>query len=1075
MVTALPKYAGIYSLAKNKPGVVTARIKADMLYDNLFATKTGNGWYLIVGESDWELYKDSYIQLGITLILSLLLFAIIIILYIVSQRSRRKTEEALAAKDKFLESITGEFHTPLQQILDSSARENVVNVEDYQENFARIHAAGKKVSDMLRQIISYSSLVKSENQREERKKAGKLRVGLRKSVRTGIISFMALVMVISLYTNISATISWGNSTMKEKAESYEYQLAEWINTQKSILDMFCSIISTNPDMLKDYDGTIHYLDQITKQYPEISVSYMANPELNPTVFMNNGWLPDADWKVEERPWYKDLMASEQNWIVSAPYYDEQTGGYCVTFAEKVYDAKTGEFLGNFGIDFFMEKLVNILGDSYSDTGYAFLVDLDGDIINHPFGSYQMTVDKKTNISELNYSEVTEDGTTTKLISDYDGKTRILIAAINESSRFKVYVVCNFWTIYGRVVAYATICLVAFLLCIILVYRMLTNLMQWQAQTNQRLKESAKTAIAAGKAKTQFLAQMSHEIRTPINAVLGMNEMILHESHEEEIREYAENIHDAGKNLLSIVNSILDFSRIEDGKMEILPVKYELRAMVRNLVNSVSERAKGKNLELVVEVDPTLPSELLGDDVRVTQVITNLLTNAVKYTEKGSVTFTIANGGTDQEFVFLDVAVRDTGIGIKQEDMGKLFESFERLEEKRNRNIEGTGLGMAIVTKLLVMMDSELKVESEYGKGSCFSFRLKQIIVDEKPVGENALTGHTAVLKAESKGKLYAPRAKVLVVDDNEMNRKVAKNLLKLFGVVPDLACSGKETIEILREKQYQIVFLDHMMPQMDGVETLDRLKTENLVPRGTTVIALTANAIVGAREMYLEAGFDDYLSKPIETDQLESKLRTYLPDSVQESREEEASGQAAAETEEKPSKDKETAGTDAGEDDVLEFYPKEDETADPFAGDDEILEFFPEDEEGQPSAPKKETPNASGLTLERLKELGLNTEAALRFCAGDEAFYLEMVQEYQVAAKDREDQLNTYLAEENWKDYEVQVHALKSASRTIGLDGLAEKAFALEQASENKDGDFVKEHHPELMEELHRWLERLRG
>jgi len=685
------------------------------------------------------------------------------------------------------------------------------------------------------------------------------------------------------------------------------------------------------------------------------------------------------------------------------------------------------------------------------------------------------VDKKTNISELNYSEVTEDGTTTKLISDYDGKTRILIAAINESSRFKVYVVCNFWTIYGRVVAYATICLVAFLLCIILVYRMLTNLMQWQAQTNQRLKESAKTAIAAGKAKTQFLAQMSHEIRTPINAVLGMNEMILHESHEEEIREYAENIHDAGKNLLSIVNSILDFSRIEDGKMEILPVKYELRAMVRNLVNSVSERAKGKNLELVVEVDPTLPSELLGDDVRVTQVITNLLTNAVKYTEKGSVTFTIANGGTDQEFVFLDVAVRDTGIGIKQEDMGKLFESFERLEEKRNRNIEGTGLGMAIVTKLLVMMDSELKVESEYGKGSCFSFRLKQIIVDEKPVGENALTGHTAVLKAESKGKLYAPRAKVLVVDDNEMNRKVAKNLLKLFGVVPDLACSGKETIEILREKQYQIVFLDHMMPQMDGVETLDRLKTENLVPRGTTVIALTANAIVGAREMYLEAGFDDYLSKPIETDQLESKLRTYLPDSVQESREEEASGQAAAETEEKPSKDKETAGTDAGEDDVLEFYPKEDETADPFAGDDEILEFFPEDEEGQPSAPKKETPNASGLTLERLKELGLNTEAALRFCAGDEAFYLEMVQEYQVAAKDREDQLNTYLAEENWKDYEVQVHALKSASRTIGLDGLAEKAFALEQASENKDGDFVKEHHPELMEELHRWLERLRG
>lgn len=746
-----------------------------------------------------------------------------------------------------MNGITGELREPLSQILDSSRKKNAENIEDYDEEMSRIHDAGERLSEMISQIMSYSSIVRTEKKKDSKGKSGKGK-GMNKRFRTLILAFMILVMLISLYTNLSSTYRWGNELMQSEAEKYEFQLSEWINTQKSILDMFVSVISTHPEMLDDYEGTVDYLNRITMQYPEISVTYMTNPNLEHTVYMNNGWQPEPDWHVEERQWYVDTLSSESGWSISAPYYDEQTGGYCVTISERVYDAETGEFLGIFGIDFFMDKLVEILGDSYSDRGYAFLVDTEGDIINHPYGSYQMTQDSKTNVSELPYGEIKANGTSTNVFKDYDGSLKILIAARNDVSRFTVYVVSGIWTIYGRVLATGLVCLVTFLVCIIMVYRLLSDLIRWQDETNRQMKDAADAAIAAGKAKSQFLAQMSHEIRTPINAVLGMNEMILRESSDETILDYAGNIQAAGRTLLSLINSILDFSKIEDGKMEIIPVKYDIASMIHNLVNSIAERARNKSLDFIVEVDEELPSVLFGDDVRITQVIMNLLTNAVKYTEKGKIILSIKEGGRDEDSVYLDVMVKDTGIGIKQEDMGKLFESFERLEEKRNRNIEGTGLGMSIVTKLLVMMESELQVESVYGEGSEFSFRIRQAVIDPQPIGDYAKRLEKSKGSLDNAAHLYAPGAKVLVVDDNEMNRKVAQNLMKLNGIVPDQAASGMEAIEKIRENTYDVVFLDHMMPKMDGIETLAKLKEECLVADGMTIIALTANAVVGARE-----------------------------------------------------------------------------------------------------------------------------------------------------------------------------------------------------------------------------------
>lgn len=398
--------------------------------------------------------------------------------------------------------------------------------------------------------------------------------------------------------------------------------------------------------------------------------------------------------------------------------------------------------------------------------------------------------------------------------------------------------------------------------------------------NMKLQKDAQAAETASKVKSDFLAQMSHEIRTPINAVLGMNELILRETKEKTIFEYANNIEVAGRNLLTLINGILDFSKIEDGKMEIIPVEYDLAPLIGNITHAIYERAKAKGLKLDVVVDETIPERLFGDDVRITQVITNLLTNAVKYTEKGSVKLEFRKMLIEDGMLELYVEVKDTGIGIREEDLPALFESFKRLDEKRNRNIEGTGLGMSIVTGLLGMMGSKLQVESVYGEGSTFSFVIEQKIISAKPIGVYHDTVELDMEAKQNQKMLQAENAKILVTDDNTMNIKVASGLLKKFAIKCDSAYSGEETIELVKQKTYDIIFLDHMMPKMDGIETLTILKEQQLITDQTKVIALTANAIVGAEETYLAAGFDDYLSKPIDMGKLEELLHKYLDASL---------------------------------------------------------------------------------------------------------------------------------------------------------------------------------------------------
>lgn len=381
------------------------------------------------------------------------------------------------------------------------------------------------------------------------------------------------------------------------------------------------------------------------------------------------------------------------------------------------------------------------------------------------------------------------------------------------------------------------------------------------------------AKEATRAKSSFLSNMSHEIRTPINAVLGIDEMILRESNENNIKNYARDIKNSGNVLLSLVNDILDISKIEEGRMELLSVDFSLKAMVANVKNMINTHMSNKGLNFVVNIEESLPSVFNGDDVRLTQILINLLTNAAKYTHEGSVTFSISGQRVGKDEI-LHFAVKDTGIGIKAEDIKKLNDKFVRFDEEKNRFIEGTGLGITIVNAFLSMMGSELNVESEYGKGSTFSFDVKMAIVDETPIS----MASDSYSNLRRKNEFFeAPNAKVLVVDDNSLNIKVFVGLLKRTKVQIDTAFSGREAVELGKKKKYDVVFMDHMMPEMDGIEAMKQMKgIGEALNAETPFVALTANAVAGISKMYIEAGFSDYLAKPVQPEILEDMLKLYV-------------------------------------------------------------------------------------------------------------------------------------------------------------------------------------------------------
>ncbi|MGN0413214.1 MAG: response regulator [Lachnospiraceae bacterium] len=558
----------------------------------------------------------------------------------------------------------------------------------------------------------------------------------------------------------------------------------------------------------------------------------------------------------------------------------------------------------------------------------------------------------------------------------------------------------------------------------------------KAKLTEQLQQAKVEAESANRAKTKFLAKVSHEIRTPINAILGMDEMILRENCGKNIEVYANDIKDSSMVLLNIVNEILDSSKIESGMMEIVPIEYHIGSLLNDIYNMIRVKAKEKNLKLVFEVDPSMPSGFYGDDKRIRQILVNLLTNAVKYTNQGQITLSVSCYVEGKKAV-LHFAVKDTGIGIKPEDMEKLSKEYQRLDLARNRNVEGTGLGMVIVQQFLGLMGSKLDIQSEYEKGSVFSFDLEQQIMRREPVGDFRKRLDKQSEQKKNALTFSAPLAKVLVVDDSVMNLKVFKNLLKRTNIQVFEANSGKKCLEMLEEENFDIVFLDHMMPEMDGIETRRIICERHLCDRNP-IIMLTANAIVGDRERYLEEGFDDFLAKPIMPEELDYMLFRYLPKNLIHTGESvETIIQSDALLSSVISRSGGSADDNAPK--LTERNAAETDNPSQNAADQNVA-----DQNGEKQSLTQQK-NALDMLVERLPDLQIRK--GLELCSGDTDFYLEILGDF--VKLQIKSELHQYLEENHFKNYGIRIQGFKNNAYSVGAKKIGDSAYEMEKLSKS--------------------------
>ncbi|MBQ9459315.1 MAG: response regulator [Oscillospiraceae bacterium] len=702
-----------------------------------------------------------------------------------------------------------------------------------------------------------------------------------------VFVFVAVMVVYTSRLMYSVAVSNSNAVIEDRMLNISSMIENHLNTAENVLhvtaDSVQHMLISGSTSARIHEFLVQETNNVSEQFDE---NYHGLYGYIMTRYMDGlNWEPPEGYDPKARDWY--LVARENDGSVAfvPPYIDAQTNTMIISVCRMLPDRQSVISLDVQlkGIQSMMKEL------TLNGKGYGFVVDASGLVIAHR-DERKMGTRLADTPGGAEYLYTIKEAGTGSFPYSCDGEQSTVYVNAIMNDWYVVMVVSHaelFGEVRSQLAVTIVICALIFVMIAALYYNGHRNEQSYARRMEEMRLEEQKTAYekrvmelekdaanASNKAKSDFLANMSHEIRTPMNAIIGMDEMILRTAPGEPIRKYALDIQSASKTLLSIINDILDLSKIESGKMELVPVEYGFASVMNDVLNMTEKKAQDKGLAYSLHVAEDVPSVLLGDEIRIRQIMLNLINNAIKYTPKGSVSIDVSYRKDEQ---MLCVAVSDTGIGIREEDIGKLFGSFQRLEEERNRNIEGTGLGLNITMRLVKLMDGTIDVESKYGAGTTFTARMKQTVVDATPVGDftkNLLRMQER--REEYMPTLVAPSARILVVDDNDMNLEVIEGLLEATRIQVSTACSGKECLALLREKKFDLIFLDQMMPGLSGVQTLEEIKRQRLA-EGTPVIALTADAIVGARDNYIREGFTDYLCKPIMYDALEAALRRSLP------------------------------------------------------------------------------------------------------------------------------------------------------------------------------------------------------
>ena len=856
-----------------------------------------------------------------------------------------------------------------------------------------------------------------------------------------LMLILCLMILMVLYTSRvinEVTISNLHEMGEDRISSVEAELINYLDSNKSVVRVTADTVDHMVRKGRSSEEILNYIQEETKILAEqFNEDYTGLYGYIQGRYLDGlAWVPPEGYDPVQRMWYTSAVEAAGEIIIVPPYVDAQTGDIVISICRQLTDRNDV-----LSLDMKMNSIQEMTkGLQIRGQGYGFIIDGDGLIVAHPDESRKGQKLDETEEQKQFMERVREaqDGYFEMVI---EGKTSTVFVKPVMDQWYVIIAISNdelFAEHWKQLTVNVLICSLIFALIALFYYlgnkneqnfsrRMEEMKMEEQKQAYETkvLKLEKEAADQANKAKSDFLAEMSHEIRTPINAVLGMNEMILREcdrtgeetsaeAQEEAFRnisDYAANIENAGNSLLSIINDILDFSKIEAGQMEITEGNYELSSLLNDVSNMVSFRAREKGLEYRLTVDQAIPDALYGDKVRVRQIITNLLSNAVKYTDRGTIQIqvrSIEKKYSAGDPVTLEITVRDTGIGIRDEDMEKLFTQFQRVDLERNSSVEGTGLGLAITQRLLTMMAGTISVESTYGKGSAFTITLPQKVVSCEPLGEirieGARNGEETVRNRES---FRAPEARILIVDDSRMNIEVTVGLLKKTGLQTDTTQACTDALKLMETTAYDVIIMDQRMPGMDGTELLHRLHgMKNCPNEKTPVICMTADAIIGARERYIAEGFTDYLPKPVSGDTLQKTLLKYLP-----SEKVTMVKQVEPETRKSPEVTEET-----------ERY-----------------------------AP--------------LQEAGITPGTGLGYCQQDKALYETLLEEYARSARAKTESMQAYYDMRDWKQYGILVHALKSTSRMIGAETLAKAAEALEKAAKEGNGDYITEHHDGVMKQ----------